>query len=123
MYLIGAPHPLKHSAQSAVKSALSNRERLVTSAEVLQEICHRYTAIDRPEAIQPAFDALLGLVDEVLPIELTEVALAKDLILQYPNASARDALHVASMRTAKLTRIITFDKGFDDFAGVERIGD
>jgi hypothetical protein len=33
----------------------------VTDAEVLQEILHRYVAIDRRDAIQPAFDALLGV--------------------------------------------------------------
>jgi hypothetical protein len=35
--------------------------RLVTDAEVSQEICHRYVAINRREAIQPAFDAILGV--------------------------------------------------------------
>jgi hypothetical protein len=33
----------------------------VTSAEVLQEILHRYVAINRRDAIQPAFDALPGV--------------------------------------------------------------
>ena len=35
--------------------AVTNRERLVTDTEVFQEILHRYTAIDRREAIQPAW--------------------------------------------------------------------
>lgn len=34
---------------------------VVTDAEVLQEILHRYVAISRPDAVQPAFDALLGI--------------------------------------------------------------
>ena len=33
---------------------------LLTDAEVLQEILHRYVAINRRDAIQPAFDALLA---------------------------------------------------------------
>jgi hypothetical protein len=41
----------------------------VTDAEVLQEIMHRYVAIDRRDAIQPAFDALFGVVDEVLSVD------------------------------------------------------
>lgn len=121
MYLVGAQHPLKLRAQLAVESAISERERLVTSAEVFQEICHRFTAIGRAEAIQPTFDLLSGLADEILPISFTEVALAKDMLLQYPGASARDALHVASMRTAGIERAMTFDKGFERFAGVERL--
>lgn len=41
---------------------MSGQERLVTDAEVLQEILHRYVSIARSDAIQPAFDALLGLL-------------------------------------------------------------
>lgn len=53
MYLVGASHPHKLDAQRLLESALSGGERLVTDAEVLQEICHRYVAIKRREAIQP----------------------------------------------------------------------
>ena len=69
MYLVGAPHPHKLDAQRLVEGALSAGDRLVTDAEVLQEICHRYAAIGRRSAIQPAFDAILGVVDDVLPID------------------------------------------------------
>ncbi len=60
MYLIGAPHPHKSDAQRLLEKLVSERQRLVTDAEVLQEILHRYTAINRRDAIQPAFDALYG---------------------------------------------------------------
>jgi uncharacterized protein len=40
---------------------VTSRERLLTDAEVLQEVLHRYVAIDRRDAIQPAFDALPGI--------------------------------------------------------------
>ncbi len=53
MYLIGASHPHKTDAQRLLEKLVSNRERLVTDAEVFQEILHRYVAIDRPDAIQP----------------------------------------------------------------------
>jgi predicted nucleic acid-binding protein len=58
MYLVGAPHPHKIDAQRLLENS-SDRQRLITDAEVLQEILHRYVAIDRRDAIQPAFDALL----------------------------------------------------------------
>ncbi len=38
-------------------------QEFVADAEVLQEICHRYAAINRREAIQPACDAILGVVE------------------------------------------------------------
>ncbi len=69
MYLIGAPHPHKSDTQRLLEKLVSDRQRLVTDAEVLQEILHRYVAIDRRDAIQPAFDALLGVVDQVLAVD------------------------------------------------------
>ena len=51
-----------------MEKLLSDRRRLVTDAEVLQEILHRYVAVNRRDAIQPAFDSLLGVVDEVLAV-------------------------------------------------------
>ena len=59
MYLIGAPHPNKDAAVRLLEQVIGRGERLVTDAEVLQEILHRYHAIRRHDAIQPAFDAVL----------------------------------------------------------------
>jgi predicted nucleic acid-binding protein len=65
MYLVGAPHPHKADARRILEGLVAAGEKLVTDAEVMQEILHRYLAIQRRDAIQPAFDALLGVVDEV----------------------------------------------------------
>jgi predicted nucleic acid-binding protein len=100
---------------------VSERERLVTSAEVLQEILHRYVAIDRRDAIQPAFDALLGVVDEVLAIEHRAVERAKTIIMAHRDLSARDALHLAVMQQHGVAQIVSFDVGFDGFAGIVRL--
>ena len=96
-------------------------ETLVTDAEVLQEILHRYVAIDRREAIAPATDVLLGVVDEVFPVERVDVERARRLVLATP-LSARDAVHVAIMRRRGVERILSFDRGFDGVAGLARIG-
>lgn len=122
MYLVGAPHPHKADAQRLLESAIAARERLVTDAEVLQEICHRYAAIGRRDAIQPAFDALLGAVDDVLPIERDDALAAKDVLLGHPELSSRDALRAAVMRRRKIGRVMSFDRGFDQLPGIERIG-
>ena len=47
MYLVGAPHPHKADAQLLLERLVAAGHRLVTDAEVLQEILHRYTAIGR----------------------------------------------------------------------------
>jgi len=99
MYLVGAPHAHKADAQRLLERCIADRERLVTDAEVLQEILHRYVAIGRRDAIQPAFDALLGVVDDVFPA----------------------SLHLAIMDRHRIARILSFDAGFDGFPGVSRL--
>jgi predicted nucleic acid-binding protein len=121
MYLVGASHPHKLDSQRLLESAVSAGERLVTNAEVLQEICHRYVAINRREAIQPAFDAILGVVDDVLPIARIDVVQSKDILLRYQGLSARDALHIAVMVRQGITALMSFDRGFDDYPGITRL--
>jgi predicted nucleic acid-binding protein len=121
MYLVGGPHPHKVDAQRMLERAIAERQRLVSDVEVFQEILHRYVAIDRRDAIQPAFDALLGVVDEVFPVELADIERAKDLLYGTPQLSARDALHVAVMTRRRVRNIITFNSGFDGIPGIERL--
>ena len=40
-----------------LEKLIREHQGLVTSAEVLQELLHRYVAIHRRDAIQPAFHA------------------------------------------------------------------
>ena len=122
MYLVGADHPHKVDARRLLEAAIGDGDRLVTSVEVLQEILHRYVAIDRRDAIQPAFDALLGVADEVLAVERPDVERAKDIVLGSKHVSARDALHVAMMERAGISRIMSFDTAFDGIPGLIRLG-
>lgn len=121
MYLVGAEHPHKVDARRILERAIGAGERLVTDAEVAQEILHRYVAIGRRDAISPAFEALLAVVDEVFPIDLAAVSRAREIVLAYPRLSARDAVHVAVMEAHDLRRVATFDRGFDEIPGLERI--
>ena len=123
MYLIGAAHPNKGKAQRLLEAAVAGGERLVTDAEVLQEILHRYVAISRREAIGPAFEAVLGIVDEVYPIELADVNRARRLATTGAQLSARDAIHLAVMQGRDIGRIMSFDRGFDHLPGIARLGD
>jgi predicted nucleic acid-binding protein len=121
MYLVGAPHPNKLAARDALESAIESGERLVTDAEVLQEILHRYVAIDRRDAIEPCLSALLGVVDDVFPIETDDV-LRASAIVRTSQLSARDAVHVAVMQRRAISTILSFDQGFDGLPGIIRIG-
>jgi len=121
MYLVGAPHPHKTDAQRLLEQLISDRQKLVTDAEVLQEILHRYVAINRRDAIQPAFDALLGVVDQVFAIDELTAQRAKEIVLERPGLSARDALHAAVMDLQGIEVILSFDAGFDGLPGVRRL--
>lgn len=121
MYLVGASHPHKTDAQRVLEKLVRDRQRLVTDAEVLQEVLHRYVAINRRDAIQPAFDALLSVVDEVLPVNGKAVERAKQIVLEYRRLSARDAVHLSIMEEHGIERILSFDGGFDSFSGITRL--
>ena len=121
MYLIGPAHPHKTDSQQLLERCISRNERLVTDAEVLQEILHRYVAIQRRDAIQTAFETLLAIVDEVFPITQRDLQRAKEIVLGSRALSARDALHLAVMEHNSVENILTFDRGFDGFPGVTRI--
>jgi hypothetical protein len=121
MYLVGAPHPHKADAQRLLENLISERQRLVTDAEVLQEILHRYVAINRRDAIQPAFNALLGIADDVLAIDRATAERAKQIVMGHRQVSARDAVHLAVMEQHGIERILSFDSGFDGFPGIARL--
>jgi hypothetical protein len=121
MYLVGGQHPHRSDAQNAIERLAARRERMVTDAEAFQEILHRYRALNRPGKIQPAFDFLLGVVDEVFAIEIHDVERAKDVLLERSQLSARDALHIAVMEHYGITKILSFDRAFDRVPGIDRL--
>ena len=121
MYLVGAAHPNKEIARRLLEEAITAGETFCTDAEVLQEILHRYLAIRRREEIDPAFDALLGIVDVVFPIERADVERARRVLRSAPTLSARDAIHVAVMLGRDVERILSFDAGLDGIPGIIRV--
>ena len=121
MYLIGASHPNKTRAIELVNRLVRAGERLVTDIEVYQEILHRYTAIRRTDAIDVAFRSLDAIADEILTFGMREIRAAKSIIDAVDGVSARDALHVAIMRSSRIDRILSFDRGFDAFPEFDRL--
>ena len=121
MYLVGTAHPNKADAQRRLEGLVTERVRLVTDAEVFTEILHRYTTLERRGSIQPALDALLGVVDEVLPMDRDTVERAKQLVLQYPSLPVRAALHVAAMQRHGIETVLSFDAAYDRIPGPTRL--
>jgi predicted nucleic acid-binding protein len=110
-----------HDALQILDRIIRERHKMVTDAEVLQEIMHRYTAISRREAIQPAFDCLLGLVDEVYPVTAQHTEAAKTILLARHRLQSRDAIHIAIMQDHGSRQLLSFDRGYDSVPGLERL--
>lgn len=121
MYLIGAAHPHKAEAQVILERLIAAGQRLVTDAEVLQEILHRYSAIEEREAIGPALRVTLDIVDDVIPIEKADVLRAGEIAQNRALMSARDAVHIAVMERHGIRSILSFDGDFDRWPGLQRI--
>lgn len=121
MYLVGAEHPNKAATVRVLEILVRRRERLVTDVEVFQEMLHRFVALRRHDAIDVAFEALLALVSETFPIDLTDVTRAKDVLRGGHRLSARDAPHVAVMQRYDVDTVLSFDRGFDGYPGLTRL--
>jgi uncharacterized protein len=115
-----APQPHKTDAQRLLENLVSRRQRLLTDAEVLRGILHRYVAINRRELFS-RHSTPLGIADEVLVVDRSTVVRAKEIVMGHTQASARDAVHLAVMEQHGIERILCFDSGFDGFPGVSRL--
>ena len=121
MYLTGAPHRHKADAQVLLERLTAAGERLVTDAEVLQEILHRYAAINKREAIGPTMQATLDIADEIFPIQKGDVLRASEIVQNPAFLTARDAIHVSVMERQGIRAILSFDADFDRWPGLKRI--
>ena len=110
MYAVGRPHPLKTEGQNFFIEAAKKGKRLVTSAEVLQELLHVYLPVGRFGTLDAAFElATLG-TDRIIPINTETVLHARNMAGTYPSLSARDLLHLSVCQIHKIKEIKTFDR-------------
>ena len=121
MYLAGRDAALRDSCRSALRAAAEGEIALVTSAEVLQEILHRYTSLDRPEYARAVYSAATDICVEILPITERQTARALDLVERHPHLPVRDALHAATMEERGIERILSADRHFDQVDTVSRV--
>ncbi len=110
IYAVGRPHPLKSKARNFFLDARRKNLRLVTSAEVLQELLHVYLSVERMELLDDAIALATSGSDQVIPITGDDVALARSLADTYSHLSARDLLHLAVCRRHGIKKMMTFDR-------------
>jgi uncharacterized protein len=121
MYLVGGTHSHRAESQILVEHLIAAGQRLVTDAEVFQEILHRYISMNRRDAIGPTIQALLDIVDDVFAVEKSDVLRAAEIVQNRASFSARDAVHIAVMEHHGVQSILSFDADFDRWPGLKRI--
>ncbi|MCY3971119.1 MAG: type II toxin-antitoxin system VapC family toxin [Acidobacteria bacterium] len=121
MYLAGRDATYRESCRHAIRGAIERGTMLTTSAEVLQEFLHYYAARGRPESARTVYQAATDICAEILPITEHQIVRALEVLVEHPGLPARDALHVATMETHGIERLLSADKEFDRIETVERV--
>lgn len=121
MYVAGKEHPLREPCRQAMALISKESVNAVTSAEVHQEILHRYFSLGRPEQARAVSKTLQTIIPTTLPVTLPDIVRARELSIAYPNAAARDLIHVAVMLNHGMTHILSVDRHFDEIAEVVRV--
>ncbi len=121
MYAAGATHRHKEPSVQWLEQVAGGDVDAVINAETLQEILHRYRAINRWKDGRTVYDLARQLVPNVIPISGDLLDRARQLLDEYPSLMARDALHAAVVLDEGLDAICSYDRDFDRIAGLRRI--
>lgn len=120
MYVAGREHPHREPSRRFLERGRAGKIDLCTSVEVLQEILHRYVGLKRPDLAAEVYELFIEVCPVVFPVTLSDTDRAKGLVGSVVGISARDAVHAAVMLNNEVTRIATFDAGFDEIPGMKR---
>jgi predicted nucleic acid-binding protein len=121
IYAAGKEHPLKDSCQKIISLISENRVSVIINTEICQEILYRFSSIQMLDKGIELTTRIIDLVDTVLPINQIEIEEAMRIIKKYPAIDSRDAIHIASMLTYSIDKIISTDKHFDLASEIKRI--
>ena len=121
MYAAGSEHPHKEPSRLYLERVARGEIDAALDAEVLQEVLHRYRAIQRWEDGRRVYDLARQIVPLVFPITAEILDSARALLDSYPDLKARDALHAAVAIGYGVEAICSYDTDFDQIADLRRI--
>ncbi len=121
MYVAGREHPLREPARRFLARVRAGEIEGCTSTEVLQEILYRYVGLRRTDLAVEVYELFVRLCPVIFPVTLADTDRARDALAEGQGASVRDLLHAAVMRNHDVTRIASFDRGFDALPSIERL--
>ena len=113
IHAVGRSHPLRREAQTFFVESRKKGTKLVTSAQVLQELLHVYLPVGRTETLDDALELAAKGTDRVISVDPGTVLHARNLADQHPGLTARDLLHLSTCQRNKITKIKTFDRNLN----------
>ena len=120
MYAGGNPHPNKAPSLAFLERVALGELEARVDAEVLQEILHRYRAIDRWEDGRRVYDHARQVVPQVISITATILDTSRELMDVHRTLTARDALHAAVYELMEAEAWCSYDRDFDAIPGLVR---
>ena len=121
MYAAGADHPMKVPCVAILEAAAKGKLEAVTDAEVLQEILHRYTALNQRIRAIEICRLFMEVVPNIFPVSSGIVASALEIHRKFPDIQARDSVHTAVMLSQHIQYIISAYRHFDAVPEIVRI--
>lgn len=120
MYAAGGDHPHKAPCIRFLNQVADGEIDAAIDAELLQEVLHRYTSLNRWSDGSLVYARARILFPEVLPITSSVMDAARDLIDRIRPLTARDAVHAAVCQVYQLDGICSYDTDFDRIPGCRR---
>lgn len=121
MYAAGAAHPHKAPSVALLERVAAAQTSACVSVEVLQEVLHRYRAIDRWSDGRRVYELARQIFPAVIPVTVAMLDRACDILEATPGITARDAVHAAVVQLESLDAICSYDRDFDRIADLRRV--
>ncbi len=121
MYAAGGEHPLRDPCRRIIDKIADGSIDAVTSAEVVQEILHRFLVTGRAGDGATLAESTQDLFAPVLPITHALMRRTPSLAGRYPGLSARDVVHLATCLHEGITDIVSADRAFDAVTEIRRL--
>ncbi|MBW1982755.1 MAG: type II toxin-antitoxin system VapC family toxin [Deltaproteobacteria bacterium] len=121
MYAAGAEHPCKAPSVAFLKNVAEAKVEATIDAEVLQEILHRFRALNRWGDGRRVYDLARRIFPVVLPVTSAVLDRARILLDEDDRLMARDALHAAVVEINSLAAICSYDRDFDRISTIVRL--
>ena len=122
MYAAGRESPYRLPCQRFLEQAVAGEgPAACTDAEVLQEILHRYRALEVPAVAFQLFDAVTQLGLPILAVTERSLLEARRILEDHPRLSTRDGIHLGVMREHGIEEVLSYDRGLSQVSWVKRL--